>query len=89
MLGVVPGALAPAMGSVVVAVNALPVRMRESVYAWSGWNEAIPPEKLGRVRAEEVSRWMVGEYPRRRYPAVAIGSSSGALVHLWCALRTG
>jgi hypothetical protein len=86
VLGVVPGPLVPAMGLVAAAANALPVRMRERVYARSGWNEAIPPEKLGRVRAEEVSRWMVREFPRRRYPAVAIGSSSGALIHLWCAL---
>lgn len=29
---------------------------------------------------------MVNEYPQREYPAVAIGSSSGALVHLCAAL---
>jgi hypothetical protein len=71
---------------VALAANALPRRARENVYAWSGWSEALPPEKLGQVRAEEVARGMVGAYPQRRFPAVAIGSSSGALVHLCAAL---
>jgi hypothetical protein len=38
------------------------------------------------VRAEEIARWMIDAYPRRRYPAVAIGSWSGALIHLCAAL---
>ena len=38
------------------------------------------------MRAEEVSRWVVSHYPRRRYPAAVIGSSNGALVHLCAAL---
>jgi hypothetical protein len=35
--------------------------------------------------AEAAARWMAGCYPRRRYPAVAVGTANGALVHL-CAL---
>jgi hypothetical protein len=85
-LGVVSRSLAPAMRPVAAAVNALPARAREGVYSWSGWSEAISPKKLGEVRAEEVARWVVSEYPRRPYPAVAVGSSSGALVHLYAAL---
>ncbi len=38
------------------------------------------------MSAEAVAQWMVNEYPQRQYPAVAIGSSSGALVHLCAAL---
>lgn len=68
------------------AVNAMPQGVRELVYALGGWNEAIRPERVDQVRAEELSRWVVSEYSRRRYPAVAIGSSSGALVHLCTAL---
>ena len=85
-LGVAPGPLAPVLRAVAAGANPLPRRIREGVYAWSGWNEAIPPERRGEVRAEEVSRWMSSEYPERRYPAVAVGSSGGALVHLYCAL---
>lgn len=40
----------------------------------------------GTLRGERVAEWMVSQYPQRRYPAVAIGSSNGALVHLYTAL---
>src|SRR5438105_1845639 len=67
-------------------VNQLPNFLREQVYIWSGWAEAIPPKDLAQVSAEEISRWVVREYPRRPYPAAVVGSSSGALVHLCAAL---
>jgi hypothetical protein len=70
----------------VLATGALPPRAREAIYAWSGWAEAIPPARIGEVDAEEIARWVVDAYPERRYPAVAIGSSSGALIHLCAAL---
>src|SRR5947209_6146747 len=81
-LGINPDSLEP----VGLLVNQLPRFLREQVYIWSGWAEAIPPADLSRVSAEEISRWVVAEYPRRQFPAVAIGSSSGALIHLCAAL---
>jgi hypothetical protein len=74
------------MRPVAAAVNLLPERAREGVYAWSGASEAVSPDRLGGVRAEEISRWATGSYPERRYQAVAIGSANGALVHLYAAL---
>jgi hypothetical protein len=85
-LGMTPEWAMPFMKPVASSVNALPEKARERLYVRSGWAEAIPPKKLGDVSAEEVSRWMVSEYPRRRYQAAAVGSSNGALVHLWAAL---
>ncbi len=85
-LGMMPASAMPFMKPVASSVNALPEKVRERLYVHSGWGEAIPPKKLGDVRGEEVARWMVSEYPHRRYPAVAVGSSNGALVHLWAAL---
>ena len=85
-LGALPRALVPAMRPVTAAVNALPRRLREEVYARASSSEAIRPSELGLVSAEGVARWMVGEYPKRRYPAAAVGSSGGALVHLYAAL---
>ena len=38
------------------------------------------------MRAEEIARWAAELYPRRTYPAIALGSSNGALVHLYAAL---
>lgn len=77
------GAFAEPLAS---AIDALPQRLRNLVYIASGVAEAAPPDRIGDVRAEDISRWVVGEYPRRRYPAVAIGSSNGALTHLYAAM---
>jgi hypothetical protein len=75
----VPEALGP-------LVEKVPVRGREWLYAVGGWCEAVPPRALARVSGDSVARWFVDRYPQRRYPAVAIGSSSGAVVHLCAAL---
>lgn len=67
-------------------VNRLPEGLREQLYSYSGWSEAIPPDRLAEVRSEELAAWVAGHYPRRRYPAVLVGSSNGAAVHLGAAL---
>jgi hypothetical protein len=81
-LGIWPAALEP----VARLLNRLPRPLRETVYRLGGWWEAIPLGRLGEVQAEVLSRWVVDQYPRRRYQAVAIGSSNGAAIHLWAAL---
>jgi hypothetical protein len=86
MIGSMPRSVEPLMKALVAVVNVVPRRVREEVYTWSGRSEAVPPKKLDQVRAEDVSRWVVSHYPQRRYPAAVIGSSNGALVHLYCAL---
>src|SRR5881396_1165942 len=73
-LGLVPQRLA-ALGRL---IDTLPDRIREEIYTWSGWWEAISPRRLRDLSAEDVSRWLVAPYPERRFPAVAIGSSNGA-----------
>jgi len=85
-LGALPGRAEPAAAALGRLINALPAAAREAVYTWSGSREATPPERLAEVRSEEVARWTAGLYPRRDYPAAAIGSSNGALVHLCAAL---
>jgi hypothetical protein len=69
-----------------IAVNYLPRPVRRFIYTYSGGAEAIAPARLSEIRAEEVSRWATGLYPARSFPAIAIGSSNGALVHLCAAL---
>jgi hypothetical protein len=44
--------------------------------------EAVAPDRLGEVRADRLAEWVSGHYPCRRYPAVFIGSSNGAMIHL-------
>jgi hypothetical protein len=86
MLGAVPRWAMPAVKSLSAAVNRLPTFLQEQVYIWSGWCEAIGAERLDRISEVDLSRWAVSRYPKRRYPAVAIGSSNGAATHLWAAL---
>src|SRR5262249_9114116 len=67
-------------------VNALPKALSQHLYRLGAWREGVPAHQVGQVRAEALSEWAVDQYPRRQYPAVFIGSSNGAAVHLCCAL---
>jgi hypothetical protein len=86
LLGAMPRSRAPLMKLVASGVNRLSKPLQEQVYIWSGWLEAMPTRKLSTVSGEGVAHWMADLYPRRQYPAVAVGSSNGAAVHLWAAL---
>jgi hypothetical protein len=67
-------------------INALPNSLLAQLYIWSGASEAAPADRMDEVSAERLSAWVAAEYPQRQYPAVFVGSSNGALVHLACAL---
>jgi hypothetical protein len=75
-----------ALGPLTPAVNWLPRRPREIFFSVGGWSEGLSASRIHTVRAEDVAEWMVSLYPRRPYPAIAIGSSGGAMVHLYAAL---
>lgn len=68
------------------AANLLPLPLRQQAYVLGGVLEAVDPSRLGEVDGHRVAGWIAGHYPRRRYPAVAIGSSNGAAVSLYTAL---
>ncbi len=78
--------LSPLLKPPAAAANMLPKPVRKQLYIFSGWNESIPADKIGMVEAEDLSQWVAGAYPERRYQAVAIGSANGAAVHLCTAL---
>ncbi|RUR76008.1 hypothetical protein ACF3DV_26305 [Chlorogloeopsis fritschii PCC 9212] len=80
------GTTPPAAEPIATLINKLPRQVQEFIYTVGSAGEAILPQQLSGVSAEVVSQWMVSEYPQRQYPAVAIGSASGALVHLSAAL---
>ena len=86
LLGAQPRWTAPVMKLLAGALNRMPDSAKEQVYIWGGRFEAIAPRKLRQARAERIAEWVVGLYPRRKYLAMAIGSSNGALTHLWAAL---
>lgn len=49
-------------------------------------DDEIDSERQAEQDAEAVADWMVHCYPKRRYPAIALGSANGAVVHLCAAL---
>jgi hypothetical protein len=75
-----------ALRPVAAAATRLPVRLRESIYSGFSGAEGRPEPDIARLDLEAVAAGIAGVYPRRRYPAVAIGSSGGALTHLCAAL---
>lgn len=82
-----PGLGQPAyLRPVVAASDHLPRRLRQRAFAVAGAREGVRPADIGSVDADAIAAWLAGLSPRRRYPAVAIGSSCGALVHLYAAL---
>jgi hypothetical protein len=61
-------------------------RCGKGIYKLGGYFEAIAPEQLERIREEDIVRFVVEQYPARRDPAILVGSSNGALIHLAAAL---
>ncbi|QBI18401.1 hypothetical protein ER308_01650 [Egibacter rhizosphaerae] len=66
--------------------NLLPSRVREKGFVVSGAAETISPRRVHRLDMEAAADWLAEEYPPGPYPAVAVGSSCGALVNLYAAM---
>jgi hypothetical protein len=75
-----------ALAPIAALVARLPVPARQGIYSLFSGAEGRPETDVGRLDVEPVSTAIAGVYPRRRYPAVVVGSSSGALTHLCAAL---
>ena len=81
-----PMGVSAALKPLMRATSLLPRGPRELAYAAGGGAEGIPAHKIHQVSAERLGRWAVSQYPERPYPAVALGSSNGAAVHLCAAM---
>jgi hypothetical protein len=81
-VGFMPRSIRP-LGKV---INKFPISVKEAMYIWSGYSEAIPGSDTDKVDIEDITKWVLSEYPDRQYPAVMIGSSNGAAVHLNAAM---
>ncbi|MTV25866.1 hypothetical protein FTX61_10660 [Nitriliruptoraceae bacterium ZYF776] len=75
-----------ALEAPVARANLLPEKVREKVFITTGALETVPPRQVGDIDLDEVAAWLHETYPRRRFPAAAVGSSSGAGVQLHAAL---
>jgi hypothetical protein len=85
-LGMMPKTMVPVMNAIGGAINRLPSQLKPAIYTASTVSESVPPAKLAKVSAEDLAAYAVSHYPRRRYPAIMLGSSNGAAVHLCAAL---
>ena len=72
----------PPVNALLKGIDRLPRRSRELITTRGGTAEALPLEQVPDVDTEAIAQWVVDRYPRRRWPAVLIGSSNGALTHL-------
>lgn len=85
-LGAAPRVAVPVLSALLGVVNRLPPSLADRVYAASGVSEAVRPDHLADIDADDLAEWVVEHYPSRRYPVVFVGSSNGALMHLAAAL---
>ena len=76
-----------ARATAVRAAARLPWPLLREVYTRAGAAEALDPARLADVDTEAVAGWLAAHHPRRRYPAVLVGSSNGALAHLAAAAQ--
>ncbi|RUR75992.1 hypothetical protein ACF3DV_26395 [Chlorogloeopsis fritschii PCC 9212] len=82
------GGMAPSVKTFAAEVGShLAKSISQGLSTWGGWINASPQKVVDQVRAETMSHWVISQYPRQQqYPAVMIGSSNGAAVHLGAAL---
>jgi hypothetical protein len=64
----------------------LPASTRRWIYSVFSGAEGRPESDIAGVDTQALSAAITALYPRHRYPAVVVGSSSGALIHLCAAL---
>ncbi|EMA41936.1 hypothetical protein [Halobiforma nitratireducens] len=76
------GLFHPRLTPLAKRVNHLPRGLRTAIYTRGGANEGVPPDEVGTIDVERFREWVVDQYPTRGYPAVVVGSSNGAAVHL-------
>lgn len=67
-------------------INLLPVSWRKKLYSWIGKFSANPGKETGEIDASKIDKWIYDLYPKKKYPAIAIGSCNGAMVHLCAAM---
>ncbi|HEY6686400.1 MAG TPA: hypothetical protein VI094_09365 [Propionibacteriaceae bacterium] len=74
-------------GLAVRAAGRLPWSVLRGVYTRIGASEGINPRRLGDVDLAGVAASFAERYPKRRYAAILLGTSNGALTHLGAAMQ--
>src|SRR5688572_12505436 len=61
-------------------MNNLPEALKIRLSVATSQTQALKARDVSAVSEESIARDLVAQFPRRKYPAIAIGSSNGALV---------
>jgi hypothetical protein len=77
----------PLIRPVAPFINQIPSSLHQHLFIAAGQTEAVAPRRLSDTDTEVMCNWVTKQYPNRQYPAVAIGSSNGAMIHLCAALN--
>ncbi|MFP4089298.1 MAG: hypothetical protein ACLFT3_03255 [Cyclobacteriaceae bacterium] len=64
----------------------LPNSLKRNLYAESGRFDGLDAAEIGTVDIADMEKWVCSIYKDQKYPAIAIGSTNGALNHLYAAL---
>lgn len=81
----------PSSSAAADVVSALPQRMQNKAFELAGRSEALRQQKISDIDVDAIDQWVVEQYSARRtgrtsYPAVVMGSVSGAAFFLAAAL---
>ena len=76
----------PLFISALRALNQLPESLKIKLSVSTSTTQAIQPRDVATFDSDRAAEALVSKFPRRQYPVIAIGSSNGALVHLYAAL---
>ncbi|MGI8419191.1 MAG: hypothetical protein ACR2LN_00950 [Candidatus Levyibacteriota bacterium] len=66
--------------------NTLPNEQKIKLSVALSTHAAVKASRLGDIKEEEIAQEIIAKYPKKEYPAIAIGSANGALVHLYASL---
>lgn len=72
---------------IVQFADVVPRSLREQLFATMGAQEGVKPEDVQHIDSHAMADWATRQYPSGPYPAVIIGSSNGALMHMAGAFR--
>ncbi|HET8551614.1 MAG TPA: hypothetical protein VFM97_03980 [Gammaproteobacteria bacterium] len=85
-LGQAPAAVERFVHPFMRTLNRLPRRARQRFIALGPLPSAMAPDKFAECHAESLARANIAQLPERTWPAILIGSSNGAGMHLAAAL---
>ena len=67
-------------------VSSLPTAARRGSFSGMGVLQGVPLDQARQISADDLAEWVVSHYGKGPFPAVLVGSASGAAVHLAAAL---